>query len=68
MDRPGQQLLPIDAALIDVELDLLPGPFDQLVALSSGEPPGLSRISKASGVRLALEDHLLEMLDPLGGL
>ena len=38
LDRPRQQLLPVDDALIDVELDLLSGPLDELVAQHSGDP------------------------------
>ena len=39
LNAPGQHLLPVDAALIDVVLDLLPGFLQQPVALRSRDPP-----------------------------
>ena len=38
LDGPAQQLLPINAGLVDVVLDLRPGPLHELVALCPGDP------------------------------
>ena len=65
LDRPRQQLLPINAGLIDVVLDLSPGFLKQPVALRFGDPLRLAPIGKTSGVGLTRRDHSLEPINSL---
>ena len=65
LDGPRQQLLPVDAALIDVVFDLGPSLLQQPVALRSGDPPRLSHKSETSGVGLPGQDHSLEVFNSL---
>ena len=58
----------IDAALVNVILDLLPRLLEQPVALEPSDPPFLSRIGRASSVGLPHQDHSLELVDSFGGL
>ena len=68
LDGPAQQLLPINAGLVDVVLDLRPGPLHELVALRSGDPPRLSRIYETFGVVGPGQDHSGEVFNPIRGL
>ena len=65
LDGPAQQLLPINAGLVDVVLDLRPGPLHELVALCPGDPPRLSRIYETFGVVGPGQDHSGEEFNPV---
>ena len=59
--------MPVDAAPIDVVLDLRPCLLEQSIPLRSGDPPRLSHKSETSGVGLPGQDHSLKVIDSLGG-
>ena len=65
LDSPAQQLLPINAGLVDVVLDLRSGPLHELVALRPGDPPRLSRIYETFGVVGPGQDHSGEEFNPV---
>ena len=65
LDGPAQQLLPINAGLVDVVLDLSPGPIHELVALCPGDPPRMSLIYETFGVVGPDQDHSGEEFNPV---
>ena len=60
--RPSASELPTTEAPANqfrshrVDLDLLPGPLNKLVAMRPGYPSRLYRISKTNGVEIAAQD------------
>ena len=65
LDGSTQQLLSINTGLVDVVLDLRPGPLHELVALCPGDPPRLSRIYETFGVVGPGQDHSGEEFNPV---